>query len=126
MRLWAVLILSLAAVGGVLALTPGAALAADCAQGSSDERIACLTQAMTALEAKVDGLAQEVGAKANMTDVLKWNDRVALRNEDMRLFPRCLDNPGPNSPDVSAIYATSCAKTPAQTWMIAKPYGKGQ
>jgi hypothetical protein len=123
MRLWAVLILSLAAMGGVLALIPGAALAADCAQGSSDERIACLTQAMAALEAKVDGLAQEVGAKANMTDVLKWNDRVALRNEDMRLFPRCLDNPGPNdTQNLTEVYANSCAKVPAQTWMLSKPY----
>jgi hypothetical protein len=119
MQLRAVLILGLA----VQALSSGAALAADCSQGSSDERVGCLTQAVSALEAKLDGLTQELAAKANMTDVLKWNDRVALRNEDMRLFPRCLDNPGPNdTQNLTEVYANSCAKVPAQTWMISKPY----
>jgi hypothetical protein len=63
-----------------------------------------------------------VAAKANMTDVLKWNDRISLRNEDMRIFPRCLDNPGSNSQNLTDVFANSCAKLPAQTWMIAKPY----
>jgi len=40
----------------------------------------------------------------------------------MRIYPRCLDNPGPNSPDLTAVVANSCAKVPAQTWMISKPY----
>ena len=82
-----------------------------------------LEATVSALEAKLNSLTQEVGAKANMTDVLKWNDRVALRNEDMRLFPRCLDNPGPNSPNnLTDVFANSCAKVPAQTWMLSKPY----
>ena len=123
MRISAVLILSLATIGSVQALSFGAALAADCSQGSSEERIACLTQAVSALEAKLDSLSQEMGAKANMTDVLKWNDRVALRNEDMRIFPRCLDNPGPNdTQNLTEVFANSCAKVPAQTWMLSKPY----
>ena len=89
----------------------------DCSTVPETEQVACLTKTIGRLQEKMTELEKET---------LKWNDRIALRNEDMRLFPRCLDNPGPNSPDVSAIYATSCAKTPAQTWMIAKPYGKGQ
>lgn len=40
------------------------------------------------LTAKVEELSKET---------LKWNDRIALRNEDMRIFPRCLENPGPNT-----------------------------
>ena len=123
MRIRALLILRLGAICSVQALPLGTALAADCTQGASDERIACLNQAVSALEAKLNSLTQEVGAKANMTDVLKWNDRVALRNEDMRLFPRCLDNPGPNSPNnLTDVFANSCAKVPAQTWMLSKPY----
>ena len=46
----------------------------------------------------------------------------AERNEDMRIFPRCLDNPGPDSKGLTDVYANSCAKIPAQTWMISKPY----
>jgi hypothetical protein len=76
------------------------ASAADCDSGSTDERVACLSH----------------------KDTLKWNDRVALRNEDMRIFPRCLDNPGPDSKGLTDVYANSCAKIPAQTWMISKPY----
>lgn len=89
----------------------------DCGTVPAAEQVACLTKTIARLQEKVTELEKET---------LKWNDRIALRNEDMRLFPRCLDNPGPNSPDISVILATSCAKTPAQTWMIAKPYGKGQ
>jgi hypothetical protein len=113
---------SFIAFGAALALSSSAALAADCAQGSSEERISCLNQAINGLETKLDSLTQELAAKANMTDVLKWNDRIALRNEDMRIFPRCLDNPGPNSQNLTDVFANSCAKVPAQTWMIAKPY----
>jgi hypothetical protein len=40
----------------------------------------------------------------------------------MRIFPRCLENPGPNTPQLTDVYATSCTKTPAQAWMIRKPY----
>ena len=89
------------------------ALGADCDQGSSDEKMACLANKVADLEAKVDELTKET---------LKWNDRIALRNEDMRIFPRCLDNPGPDSKGLTDVYADSCAKVPAQTWMIAKPY----
>jgi hypothetical protein len=121
MRIRAFWILGFIAFGGAQGLS-APALAASCDQGSSEERIACLTQAVTALEAKIDSLTQEVAGKANMTDVLKWNDRVALRNEDMRIFPRCLDNPGPNSTNLTDVFANSCAKVPAQTWMLAKPY----
>ncbi|MGZ5863721.1 MAG: hypothetical protein ACXWKB_10655 [Methyloceanibacter sp.] len=122
MRMRAFLIWGFVAFGGAQGLSSAPALAASCDHGSSEERIACLTLALSALEAKLDSLTQEVGAKANMTDVLKWNDRVALRNEDMRIFPRCLDNPGPNSTNLTDVFANSCAKVPAQTWMLAKPY----
>jgi len=88
-------------------------LAAHCDSGSTDERVACLTEKVADLQAKFDDLTK---------DTLKWNDRVALRNEDMRIFPRCLDNPGPDSQGLTDVYADSCAKIPAQTWMISKPY----
>ena len=84
------LILGLAALGAVQALS-----------------------ATAALEDKLDGLTK---------DALKWNDRIALINEDMRIFPRCLENPGPNTPQLTDVYASSCAKTPAQAWILRKPY----
>ncbi|MGZ5849415.1 MAG: hypothetical protein ACXWJN_02345 [Methyloceanibacter sp.] len=89
------------------------AVAADCDSGSSDEKVACLAKKVADLEAQVAELTKET---------LKWNDRIALRNEDMRIFPRCLENPGPNTRGLTDVYANSCAKIPAQTWMIAKPY----
>ena len=95
------------------ALSAIPALAADCSQGSADEKVVCLNQKIVDLEAKLAELTK---------DTLKWNDRIALINEDMRLYPRCLDNPGPNSPDVAAVLASACTKTPAQSWMIRKPY----
>jgi hypothetical protein len=105
-----------------LQLGAGPALAADCGQGSAEEQVVCLNRAVGALEAKVEALSKMLESKANDADALKWNDRVALRNEDMRIFPRCLDNPGPNSTNLTDVFANSCAKVPAQTWMIAKPY----
>lgn len=98
------------------------ALAADCGHGAVEERLACLSQAVDTLEAKVSDLTKQLEAKAETADALKWNDRISLINEDMRIYPRCLDNPGPNSPDLTAVVANSCAKVPAQTWMISKPY----
>jgi hypothetical protein len=86
---------------------------ADCSQGSADEKVTCLTQKVMALETKLAELSKEA---------LKWNDRIALINEDMRIYPRCLENPGPNSPDITLVVASSCAKVPAQSWMIRKPY----
>ncbi len=94
---------------GVAADKPGA----DCSQGSPDDKLACLNQKVVALETKLAELTKET---------LKWNDRIALINEDMRIYPRCLDNPGPNSPDITLVVANSCAKVPAQAWMIRKPY----
>ena len=122
MRICGMLILGLAAYAGAQALPMTKAVAADCTQGTSEERIGCLNQAVNDLEAKLSSLTQEVAGKVNMTDALKWNDRISLRNEDMRIFPRCLDNPGPNSTNLTDVFANSCAKVPAQTWMIAKPY----
>jgi hypothetical protein len=122
MRICGMLILGLAAVACAQAWPLTQAVAADCAQGTSEERIGCLNQAVNDLEAKLSSLTQEVAGKVNMTDALKWNDRISLRNEDMRIFPRCLDNPGPNSTNLTDVFANSCAKVPAQTWMIAKPY----
>ncbi len=75
--------------------------------------VACLAKKVADLEAQVADLTKET---------LKWNDRIALRNEDMRIFPRCLENPGPNTKGLTDVFANSCAKIPAQTWMIAKPY----
>jgi hypothetical protein len=86
---------------------------ADCSQGSTEEQVSCLNKKITALEAKMTELVKES---------LKWNDRIALVNEDMRIFPRCLENPGPNTPQLTDVYANSCAKIPAQAWMIRKPY----
>jgi hypothetical protein len=40
----------------------------------------------------------------------------------MRIYPRCLDNAGPNAPDIALVLAVACSKTPAQAWMIRKPY----
>jgi outer membrane murein-binding lipoprotein Lpp len=118
----AALALGFAAFSLGQALPVSRALAADCSQGAVEERLACLSQAVDTLEAKVADLTKQLEAKAETADALKWNDRIALINEDMRIYPRCLDNPGPNSPDLTAVVANSCAKVPAQTWMISKPY----
>ena len=107
------LILGLTALGAVQALSATPALAADCSQGSAGEKIVCLNQKIVDLEAKLAELTK---------DALKWNDRITLINEDMRIFPRCLENPGPNTPQLTDVYASSCTKTPAQSWMIRKPY----
>ena len=101
------------ALAALQALSVAPALAADCSQGSAEEQIACLNRTVTDLAAKVEALTK---------DALKWNDRIALINEDMRIYPRCLENPGPNTPNITDVFANSCAKIPAQTWMISKPY----
>ena len=95
------------------ALSAVPARAADCSQGSADEKVALPQSEGGDLEAKLAELTK---------DSPKWNDRISLINEDMRLYPRCLDNPGPSSPDVAAVLASACSKTPAQSWMIRKPY----
>jgi len=118
----ATLVLGFAAFGLGQNLQAPRALAADCSQGAVDERVACLSQEVGALETKVAELSKQLEAKADAADALKWNDRIALRSGDRCACPRCLDNPGPNSPDLTAVVANSCAKVPAQTWMIAKPY----
>ena len=105
--------IGLAVVCAAEGLAAGPAAAADCSEGSADEQIACLNRAVVDLGAKVDALTK---------DALKWNDRIALINEDMRIYPRCLENPGPNTPNITDVFANSCAKIPAQTWMISKPY----
>ena len=87
--------------------------AADCGQGAIEEQVACLNRKVAALEAEMAQMVKET---------LKWNDRISLLNEDMRIFPRCLENPGPNTPQLTDVYATSCTKTPAQAWMIRRPY----
>ena len=92
------------------------ARAGDCNQGTDQEKIACLDASLKELTIKFDTMRKD------LAETLKWNDRVALRNEDMRIFPRCLDNPGPNSQNITDVFANSCAKVAAQTWMIAKPY----
>jgi hypothetical protein len=109
----ATLVLGLAAFGAMQALSATAALSADCSQGGAEEKVVCLNQKIVDLEAKVAELTKET---------LKWNDRITLLNEDMRIYPRCLDNAGPNAPDIAAVLAVACSKTPAQTWMIRKPY----
>jgi hypothetical protein len=109
----ATLALGLAAFGVMHAMSATAAQSADCSQGPAEEKVACLNQKIVDLEAKVAELTKET---------LKWNDRITLLNEDMRIYPRCLDNAGPNAPDIAAVLAAACSKTPAQTWMIRKPY----
>jgi len=105
--------IGLAVVCAAEGLAAAPVSAADCGQGNADEQIACLNRAVADLAAKVDALTK---------DALKWNDRIALINEDMRIYPRCLENPGPNTPNITDVFANSCAKIPAQTWMISKPY----
>jgi hypothetical protein len=101
-------------VAGQIVTSP--ARAGECDQGTDHEKIACLDAALKELSIKFATLSKD------MAETLKWNDRVALRNEDMRIFPRCLDNPGPNSQNITDVFANSCAKVSAQTWMLAKPY----
>jgi hypothetical protein len=113
--------ISFALALGAFAFT-APALAEDCSQGSADAKIACLTTALAALETRVGELNRRLDAKADKGETLKWLDRIALVNEDMRIFARCLDNPGPNSRDIAAVLAASCAKTASQSWMIVKPY----
>ncbi|MGH6867066.1 MAG: hypothetical protein ACREDO_13105 [Methyloceanibacter sp.] len=86
---------------------------ASCGEGSSEEQVACLSKKVADLEAKFAELAKES---------LKWNDRVTLVNEDMRIFPRCLENPGPDTRQLTDVFASSCAKIPAQAWMVRKAY----
>jgi hypothetical protein len=107
------LISALAVFGAVQAFSAGTALGADCSQGSAEEKVVCLNQRIVDLEAKLAELTK---------DTLKWNDRISLVNEDMRIYPRCLDNAGPNAPDIALVLASACAKTAAQSWMIRKPY----
>jgi len=109
----AALLVGLAAFGMMHALPAAAAQSADCSQGSAEEKVTCLNQKLADLEAKVAELTKET---------LKWNDRITLLNEDMRIYPRCLDNAGPNAPDIALVLAAACSKTPAQTWMIRRPY----
>jgi len=113
MRTRFVLVLGLAAI--TLDMAP--ARAADCSQGSPEEQIACLNKTVADLATKLDALGK---------DAIKWNDRVSLINEDMRIYPRCLDNPGPSSNNITDVYANSCAKIPGQSWMLSKPYRMGR
>ncbi len=107
------LTLGLSALGAIQASSAPPALGADCSQGSAEEKVDCLNQKIFDLEAQMAQLTKET---------LKWNDRITLLNEDMRIYPRCLDNAGPNAPDIAAVLAAACAKTPAQSWMIRRPY----
>jgi hypothetical protein len=106
-------IIGVAALSAAWALHPWPAAAADCSKGSIEEQVACLNRTVAELTTKVEALTK---------DALKWNDRITLVNEDMRLYPRCLDNPGPNSANITDVFANSCAKVPAQTWMVRKSY----
>ena len=109
----ATLVVGLTLLAAVPAPSAAAAPSADCGQGSAEEKMACLTQNIAELEGKLNELTKEA---------LRWNDRISLVNEDMRIYPRCLDNAGPNAPDIAAVLASACAKTPAQSWMIRRPY----
>ena len=113
MRMTVFAMIILASSGMIQAFSAVTVLAADCSQGGAEEKVACLNQKVADLETKVDELTK---------DALKWNDRISLVNEDMRIYPRCLDNAGPNAPDIAAVLASACAQTPAQSWMIRKPY----
>ena len=73
------LVLGLTALCTAQALAAAPALAADCSQGSADEKVVCLNQKVVDLEAKLAELTK---------DTLKWNDRIALINEDMDLLSR--------------------------------------
>jgi hypothetical protein len=88
--------LALAALGALQVLSVTTILAADCSAGSAEEKVACLDKKVADLEAKIATLKEET---------LKWNDRISLVNEDMRIFPRCLDNPAgaPDTPFSQAL-----------------------
>src|SRR5262245_55324264 len=105
--------IGLAASCAVWALPTLSAFAADCSQGSAEEQIACLNRMVGELASKVQPPTKHG---------LQSNDRTALINEPMRTYPRCLENPGPTTANITDVFATSCAKIPAQTWMISKPY----
>jgi hypothetical protein len=126
MRTRIILVLAFAALCGFDVLLADGAFAADCAQGSAEEQVACLNRALSDLEGKVAALTKQMESKADNADALKWNDHIALINEDMRIYPRCLDNPGPSSNNITDVFANSCAKVPGQAWMIIKPYHMGR
>ncbi len=120
MRIRLVVFIGLATL--VTALPTMPVRAADCGQGSTEDKIACLQSALGELEEKVATLTKDLKTKAKDVDSIKWYDRVTLMNEDMRIYPRCIDNPGPNSQNITDLFATSCAKVPSQTWLLRKPY----
>ena len=99
-------------VGGV-ALTSARAFAVDCDSGCTEERVACLSQKVADLTAKVEELSKET---------LKWNDRIALRNEEHAHLPKLPRESRTEHAWPHRVFANSCAKIPAQTWMISKPY----
>jgi hypothetical protein len=105
--------LGFAACAGLPPTAAVGAEAADCTKGSTEEQVACLNRTVADLTATVEQLVNES---------IKWNDRISLLNEDMRIFPRCLENPGPDTRQLTDVFASSCAKTPSQAWMIRKPY----
>ncbi|MEG6510107.1 hypothetical protein V6C03_14145 [Methyloligella sp. 2.7D] len=111
----------------------GAARAAAlCTDGDAETKIACLSDKVAGLEAKLAEVEKQLAGKAEAMDpdipgqrpdddIVRFNSPVALRNQDMRIFPRCLDNPGPDSPNLTAVMATSCAPAAGQTWHITRP-----
>jgi hypothetical protein len=116
---------------GVGLSLPGRAYAADCDQGDTDAKLACLSDKVTTLETKLTQMSAELDKKANkreddmpgqapVDDIVRYDSVISIRNQDMRIFPRCLDNPGPDSPDISAVMATSCAPAAGQAWIIMR------
>ncbi|MFD0986764.1 hypothetical protein [Methyloligella solikamskensis] len=129
--------LALIAAGAMAwtALGSNAAHAAElCAEGDEAAKIACLTETVAAMEEKMAEMSEALEKKAEKRDadvpgqepdddLVRFGSAVIIRNQDMRIFPRCLDNPGPDMPNqLAVVMATSCAPAAGQTWLIGRPY----
>ncbi len=135
-RLTPRLTMKLAAAGlaaGLLLPNAGHA-AALCSDGDDAAKIACLSEKLAAMEEKMAEMSDALEDKAEKRDadvpgqeppddIVRFGSAVIIRNQDMRLFPRCLDNPGPDVPNqLAVVMATSCAPAAGQTWLIGRPY----
>ncbi|ODA66857.1 hypothetical protein A7A08_02154 [Methyloligella halotolerans] len=130
-------LLAVAAMAGV-ALPGGTGAAELCASGDDGTRISCLTEKVAALETKLDEMGEALEDKAEKRsadvpgqdpedDIVRFGSGVIIRNQDMRIFPRCLDNPGPDMPNqLAVVMATSCAPAAGQTWLIGRPYAASE
>lgn len=122
-----------AALASALLMSGAAGAEAVCQEGDETARIACLAEKVAALEERLGEMDKALEDKAEKRaadepgrepedDIVRYGNAVIIRNQDMRIFPRCLDNPGPDMPNqLSAVMATSCAPAAGQTWIMGRP-----